>query len=180
MSKTSELGAVDPQVVISEGDGKIANRFSVVNLVESYNDLFNRAVKEKKGNLEPYLQQLANYDEREIKEYKQAISLSEDIVIQTLKSGMMKGKTDEEIKDKIELFLSPHETKTHGRAIFLNACNKCGLNIKECKLDSEKWKLLYELYIRTDDYVSKYASKSIESSNHSFFHQWRGKDNAKL
>ena len=55
MGKTSELGTVDPQVTITED--KNVKRFSVYNLVKSYENLFDRAVKEK-GNLQPYLQQL--------------------------------------------------------------------------------------------------------------------------
>jgi len=62
MGKTSELGTVDPQVTIKED--KEVKRFSVYNLVKSYENLFGRAIKEK-GNLQPYLQQLANYDERD-------------------------------------------------------------------------------------------------------------------
>ena len=87
MGPASELGPIDPQFTTHEqGTPKW---FSVYNIVKSYEDLFKRAVKEK-GNLEPYLQQLAKYDEREIKECKAALSLSEDIAIKTLASGMMK------------------------------------------------------------------------------------------
>ncbi len=78
MGSSSELGPIDPQIAITE-DNKV-KRFSVYNIVESYNELFSKAVKEK-GNLQPYLQQLSNYDEREIKEMKSAMALSEDIAI---------------------------------------------------------------------------------------------------
>ena len=50
---------------------------------------------------------LANYDEREIKEFRTAISLSEDITTRTLSSGTMKGMSEKEIKQKIEVFLTP-------------------------------------------------------------------------
>lgn len=59
MGATSELGPVDPQLTTVENG--ILKRFSVYNIIESYKDLFSRAVNEK-GNLQPYLQQLANYD----------------------------------------------------------------------------------------------------------------------
>lgn len=167
MSKTSELGPIDPQLILQEENG-LSKRFSAVNVVESYNDLFKRAVNEK-GNLQPYLQQLANYDERDIKEIKAVISLAEDIAIRTLKSGMMKGKKETEIKKEIELFLSPKRTKTHGRAISMNEGLDCCLFIEQQDLNSDLWKLLYELYIRTNTYVSTMAAKCIESSEHSFF-----------
>lgn len=43
MSKNSELGPVDPQLTIEEENG-IVKRFSAFNVVESYKDLFERAV----------------------------------------------------------------------------------------------------------------------------------------
>jgi hypothetical protein len=34
----------------------------VYNIVKSYDELFEKAVREKTGNLQPYLQQLSNSD----------------------------------------------------------------------------------------------------------------------
>ena len=65
MAQNSELGPVDSQVTLEE-DG-VVKRFAVFNIIESYEDLFSRAV-EAQGPLEPYLQQLAHYDQREIEE----------------------------------------------------------------------------------------------------------------
>ncbi|MBM3703052.1 MAG: hypothetical protein FJW63_08735, partial [Actinobacteria bacterium] len=66
MGKTSELGPVDPQIVIEENNE--LKCFSLYNIVKSYKSVFNRAVNSK-GNLQPYLQQLSYYDAREIEEY---------------------------------------------------------------------------------------------------------------
>ena len=161
MSRNSEFGPVDPQLAMED------KRFSALNVVKSYNDLFKRAVKAK-GNLEPYLQQLANYDERDIKEFKSAISLAEDIAVRTLKSGMMKKKNEKDIREDIKIFLSPEMTKSHGRPIWIDDGLKCGLNIEEIELHSKLWKIIYELYIRTDLFVSTTAAKCIESKKHSY------------
>ncbi|CAI8014650.1 Uncharacterized protein mlr3804 [Geodia barretti] len=59
MGPASELGPVDPQQLVR---GKFV---SVHHIIDSYHKLFRGAVKAK-GNLEPYLQQLSNYDAREI------------------------------------------------------------------------------------------------------------------
>ena len=64
-------------------DGGRIKRFSLCNIVDNYKLLFNEAITSK-GNLQPYLQQLANYDAREIKEFEDAISLSEDVAIKAL------------------------------------------------------------------------------------------------
>jgi len=165
MGATSELGPIDPQLTTSK-DG-VVKRFSVYNVVESYDNLFSRAVKEK-GNLQPYLQQLANYDEREIKEFRAALSLSEDIAIRSLASDMMKDTSKDDIKKKIEIFLSPKQTKTHGRPICREEALSCGLKIESKDVKDKFWKLVYELYIRTNNFVLTKAAKCIESSNHSF------------
>lgn len=165
MGATSELGPIDPQLTTSENG--VVRRFSVYNVVESYDDLFSRAVKEK-GNLQPYLQQLANYDEREIKEYRAALSLSEDIAIRTLATGMMKGTSESDIKKKLEIFLTPKRTKTHGRPIYREEALGCGLEIEPKDVKNKFWKLVYELYIRTNNFVSIKAAKCIESKEHSF------------
>ena len=166
MGSSSELGPIDPQVTLTEDNR--AKIFSAFNLVESYNELFSKAVKEK-GNLQPYLQQLANYDEREIKEMKSAMALSEDIAVRTLLSGMMVGKSETEIKKKIDIFLTPKRTKTHGRPIYREEASECcGLNIESVDVKSKFWELAYELYYRTNNYVSSSFAKCIESKEHSF------------
>ncbi|MEW6185278.1 MAG: hypothetical protein AB1585_06000 [Thermodesulfobacteriota bacterium] len=165
MGPTSELGPIDPQLTIPEGN--TVKRFSVYNVIESYDDLFLRAVNEK-GNLQPYLQQLANYDEREIKEFRAAQSLAEDIAIRTLASGMMNGFSNDEIINKIKIFLTPERTKTHGRPIYREEAEQCGLQIESKDVKNRFWELIYELYIRTNNLVSTKSSKCIESKNLSF------------
>lgn len=165
MSPTSELGPIDPQLTL-EIDGE-EKRFSVYNIVESDDDLFKKAIKEK-GNLEPYLQQLSNYDARDIKEMQSAMDLAEDIALKTLASGMMKGKSETRIKKDIKIFLTPEKTKTHGRPISPKEAESSGLNIKHEKLKSDVWKLAYELYVRTNNYVSTSAAKCVENKDSSF------------
>ncbi|MCX6647443.1 MAG: hypothetical protein NTY09_13950 [bacterium] len=164
MSATSELGPIDPQLTIKEASS--LKRYSVYNLIESYESLFGRAVRAK-GNLEPYLQQLARYDERDIKEFRSVLDLSEDIAIKVLKSGMMKGDT--KIREKMQIFLSPKSTKIHARPIFRDEAKKCGLNIDSIDIDSKLWELIFELYIRTNHFVNTKVTKCIECEKDSFF-----------
>lgn len=174
MTPTSELGPIDPQLTTSENG--IVKRYSVHNIVKSYEDLFSKAIKED-GNLQPYLQQLSNYDARDIEEYRAALSLSEDIAIRTLASGMMEGRSTDEIKNSIEIFLTPKSTKTHGRPIYYKDALSCGLNIELQDVNNEMWKLVYELYLRTNNFVSKKAAKCIESQDHSFVANLGGERN---
>lgn len=166
MSKTSELGSVDPQVVVEE-NGRV-KWFSVYNIVRSYEELFSKAVKEK-GNLQPYIQQLANYDAREIEEYRSALSLSEDIAVKALKTGMLSKISEKEIRKKIKLFLTPEKVKTHGRPIYVQDALNCGLNIEIKDLNENFWSIVYELYVRLNNFVStNNIAKCIESKDWSF------------
>lgn len=167
MGKTSELGPVDPQIVLEENNAPKV--FSVYNLVKSYKSVFNNAVASE-GNLEPYLHQLSSYDAREIEEYTSVCSLSKDIVIKALKTGMLKAFEEEEIKDKMEIFLTPKTVKVHGRPLYYDDIKECGLNIEMQDLKSELWKLIYELYYRLNKAVSyNNTAKIVEDENHNFF-----------
>jgi hypothetical protein len=174
MSKTSELGTVDPQVAIKEKDK--VSRFSIYNIVKSYENLFDRVVKES-GHLEPYLQQLSNYDEREIAEYKTALTLSDDIAVRALKGCMLKDMAEADIKKKIGIFLIPEtKAKVHGRPISAEDAINCGLNVELKAVNDPLWLLLYELYIRLENYVSiNNNSKILECYEKSFSARYEGK-----
>jgi ClpP class serine protease len=166
MSPTTELGPIDPQWS-TEKNGK-RMFFSLCNVVASYKQLFHEAVSNKGGNLQPFLQQLSNYDAREIKEFEVAIQLAEDIAVRALQNGMMTGLTSEKIIEKIKVFLTPEKTKSHGRAIYYKEATECGLNIELLNLDSSLWQLLYELYLRLDNFTIARVAKCIESKSNSF------------
>jgi ClpP class serine protease len=165
MGPASELGPIDPQMTIINEKG--SKRFSLWNVVQSYNKLFDEAIKTKK-NIQPYLQQLSHYDPREIKEFKDAISLSEDIAIKALHNDMLHSEPIKKIKKGIKIFLSPEEKKAHGRPIYRDEAENCGLNIEKIKIKDKLWEHLCEIYIRTNNFVSTKVSKCIESNKHSF------------
>jgi hypothetical protein len=165
MGGTSELGPIDPQIFIPQTG---LERFSVYNVVKSYENLFRRAVSETSGNLQPYLQQLDRYDEREIEEFRAALALSEDIAVRSLRSGMLPRKSPAKIKKDLNVFLTPEQTKTHGRPIYRDEAVRAGLNIRAVDVRSRLWNLVYELYVRTDNFVSSTALKCVETKEHSF------------
>jgi hypothetical protein len=162
MTPTSELGPVDPQLLFRGG-----GRFSAYNVIKSYEELFAGATRAK-GNLEPYLQQLQKYDARQIREFKAQLDLAEDIAIQALQTGMMEGKSKPAVRKQIKTFLTPEQTKTHGRPIYRDEAKRCGLLIEEADPRVMPWTKGYELYIRTNNYVMTQASKCIESENTSY------------
>jgi ATP-dependent protease ClpP protease subunit len=167
MTGSSELGAIDPQVFIQD-EKENQKIFSVYNIIQSYRDLFKRAV-DTKGNLQPYLQQLSNYDEREIAEFESVLKLSEDIAIKALKTGMLPRLSPSAIRKKIDSFTTPKEVKVHGRPIYAKEGQQIGLNIEIINPDSKLQELVYELYTRLNSFVSHdNVTKCIECDEYSF------------
>jgi hypothetical protein len=167
MVPVSELGPIDPQIILEE-DG-VTNWFSAFSLVSSYNELFDEAVKTS-GHVEPYIQQLQRYDARKIARYQNVIDLSKDVAIKILSSGMMQGKSRDEIEQKIKLFLDPKAgTREHGRPIYASEAKVCGLNVEEMSVKTPQWDHIYELYYRTDSYVNRNVSKVVESQSEAFY-----------
>lgn len=170
MSGTSELGPVGPQLT-TEVKGE-RRRFSLRKIVDTYEDLFNEAreLDLEEENLEPFIQQLDNFDAREISEFKSSIELSESVAIQALKEDMMSNHSEEKIREKIGVFLEPDSTKAHGRPIYFEKAEECDLNVEEINVDSNKWKTVYELHTRLRELVSSSkAAKCVESEDHFFF-----------
>ena len=68
------------------------------------------------------------------------------------------------------MFLDPAAgTVAHGRPIYLPEAKSCGLAIDEIEVSSEVWKLLYELYVRADQFVTQFATKMVESKADGFY-----------
>lgn len=165
LSKTSELGPIDPQIAIKEGDN--IKRLSVHSIITSYEKLFNDAINAN-GRIEPYLQQLSQYDARDIEELRRETELSESIAVKYLKMGMMNTLTEEEIKEKIKPFLSPLESKSHGRPIFIEQAKECGLKVNEINMKGDLWHNIWELFLRCNYVLSRDIFKLIETCKDSY------------
>ena len=151
MSATSELGPVDPQIPVQDGDD--TRYLAAHEIIESYKDLFSKANRTK-GRLEPFLQQLQRFDARDIRRIVSAQELSASIAIKCLKDGMLSRFSEKQIKKKISPFLDPAITKAHGRPIYHDVALKCGLNVKLHDIHTDLWKQVWELYMRCNYVVS--------------------------
>jgi hypothetical protein len=81
---------------------------------------------------------------------------------------MMKGRSDKEIRNKIHMFLTPEEKKSHGRPIYHNEAKACDLNVDKVDSKSNLGKLIYELHVRTFNFVRTKVYKCVESKVHGF------------
>jgi hypothetical protein len=160
MGRSSELGPVDPQVRTAP-----TKAIAAYDIIKSYEDLLNKAVKTK-GNLQPFLLQLQNYDPREIQQHRSYCSLSIDIAVKNLSSGMMSGVPDTEILKKIKNFVTSETTKVHARAIFRNEARGCGITVEDIGANLQD--VASELHVRTSNFVTRHASKCIETEETSW------------
>ena len=163
MSKTSELGPIDPQIEVREEGGN--KYYAAHEIIESYDELMKKANRTR-GRIEPFLQQLNRFDARDIRRIRSAQDLSASIAIRCLQNGVFSGWTDKRIRAKIRPFLEPKLTKVHGRPIYPDAARACGLNVETCEQRAPIWQIVWKLYVRLNYFVSNNVPKIIESSEH--------------
>jgi len=167
MSPTSELGPIDPQVLFDMGKGEqwVAAHY----ITKTYDELFAHASNAATGRIEPYLQQLQNFNAVQVSSLKTASNLSEGIAVSSLKAGMMNGLDDNTIRENIKPFTDPEMMMSHGRGINSALAKDCGLNVEELDLDHELWKTIWSLYLRSKYVVdSSTVAKLIETVSDSF------------
>lgn len=162
MSKTAELGPVDPQVPCKDDAGN-ERWISAEEYVRSYDTLMEKASGGAAPNIHPFLQQLNRFDARYIEALKSAQELSRDISVQLLKSGMMAGLEPAQITDRIGRFLTQTKTRSHGRMINHTDAVAAGLNISLLDLHTQVWNDLWELFVRSDWAVTNICNKIIET-----------------
>ena len=167
MSATSELGPIDPQILIRDDKGNPLKYQPAHEIVGSYEELLMLA-NTTTGQLAPYLQQLARYDARDIRNIKSAQRLSEDVAVNLLKSGLFKKLTTNQIKTKIKALVDPSKTISHGRPLFHDAVKKCGLNVRLEKSNSQLWNGVWNLYLRLNNLTNSSAAKVLESADESY------------
>lgn len=167
MGRTSELGPVDPQIVVSNEHGQPMSVHAAHEIIESYEDLLTKANRTK-GRVEPYLQQLARFDAKDIRRIRSAQDLSTSIAINCLKTECMSGRSQTYIERKIKPFLDPRYTKTHSRPIYHDLAQQCGLPITLYQPRDPVWALVSALYTRLNQFCGRHASKAVETKDELF------------
>ena len=168
MSPTSELGPIDPQIMRFENG--VWRVWAAHSLVKQYDSLMQSIHSSGANNrLEGLIQQLHYFDPRDVQRWKDTIDLSKGIAIKALKGCMLSSLSEADIENHIDVFLKPDSgTTDHGRPIYSKEAKSCHLNIREISVHSSEWKLIYELYVRLNTYVSRSVSKSVENKSEYF------------
>lgn len=155
MSQTSELGPIDPQMIIGQPPDQTVR--PAITFIESYEELINKtqeAIASGKAP-HPYLELLRRMDPAWIQICLKARDLSKTIAKEYLSRYMLNGKDEKEIDSTIEKFLKTGEEALHGRIIRAEKVKLYGLNVTIEEKDSDLWNLIWELCLRCEDYVQR-------------------------
>jgi serine dehydrogenase proteinase len=166
LSKTSELGPIDPQIPIRDDRGNAYKYLAAHEILESYEELMSKANRTTR-RVEPYLQQLARFDARDIRSIQSAVQLSESIAVKCLREGILSRLNNAKIRAKIKPFLDPKHTKVHGPPIYYDTVRDCGLDQQVYDIKDVVWQTVWQLYVRLNYVVSNVSvgsAKIVESS----------------
>jgi len=166
MSLTSELGPIDPQMIIGQAPNQTIR--PAISFIDAYEDLINKAqeaIANKKAP-HPYLELLRRMDPSWIQICLKARNLSGTIAKEYLSKYMLKGKSKEDIDKIVEKFLRTGEEALHGRIIRADKAKEYGLKISIEDKNSDLWNLIWELCLRCENYVQqKGLAKYIVARN---------------
>jgi len=156
MGLTSELGPIDPQLTVVQGG--VPHSVSAQSFIDARNRLENETAEAVKKNepYQAYLAQLSALNTGFIDSCEKAISFATDFATKALENNMLKGKRDaHDLANRIALNLSSASTYfSHGRTISAQVIkNNPPLNemlVDELTIESEDWKMIFELYLRCE------------------------------
>jgi len=159
MSDGSELGPIDPQIILRGPQGDM--RRAAASFVEHRDELLTkiRDAIQRQEPFQGYMQMLAQVDGPFIKECERAINLSKEIARKWLKEHMLKGKTDAEVQRAVDEFSDPSRTLSHGRMIDYRQAKSAGIEVEYIPKEADLWEAFLELLFRSTTFLNMEASR---------------------
>lgn len=153
MGHTSELGPIDPQIMkpLPNGGFIFIPAHALINTLET--------IKERVNQKEPYqvyMPILSNIEPEMIDICSKAISESKEIAEKWLRTYMLDGNGDK-AKKIVEDLSSTKVFKTHAKMISAQEAKDLGLKVSILEKNDELWKLIWELYYRSELAFSEVA-----------------------
>ncbi len=167
MSDTSNLGPIDPQMIFVQAKNIVIMR-PAKSFIDAYLDLINNArhaIVNKQPSA-PFLHLLDRQDPSWIIECVRARKATENLAKEQLKVNMLKDKSEKEIDEVVKRFFEVGDKNTHGRSISQDEAMSFGLNIKKEDKYGEFWNMIWEIYVRIENYTrNKGLAKYLLSRN---------------
>ncbi len=159
MGYLSELGPIDAQIPIRvSGQVQFISAQSFVDSRDELVRLVNEARKNNEDPL-PYLQQLSTIDVAFVNHCQKLMDFAVDMGIKWLSKFMLKDKdnAEEKAKSTANTLRSVSKYLLHGRMINADELLKnpdIYLHVKKLEKDDSLWKLIWELYVRSEIYLN--------------------------
>jgi ATP-dependent protease ClpP protease subunit len=173
VGSSSELGLIDPQIIVFTGNPQqpfavISARF-IVRFIEN-------AKREISGNLNlvnvyyPLLQQLRP---DLIEMAQEAIEMSKEYAKELLRQGLMKGASDDEINKVVDYLSGEGLPALHESPITYDKIKDLGMNVAYWDQDDPRWIKVLEYYFRVKAFfqINPNVTKIIETPNESMIQQ---------
>jgi len=163
MGDTSELGPIDPQVT-KWGPFQEPRHGSAHSFIDSYEKLVEKV--NESGLTPAAVALLAAVDLAFVETCQKAVDEARELASELLLISMLKDRP-EEARRVAEALSTP--SGSHGEMIsHARAASEYALKVEYLPQDHELWKLLWELYIRSDMYLrSSRKLKLLESADSS-------------
>ncbi len=159
MSDGSELGPIDPQIILRGPQGE--TRRAAASFVEHRDELLAkiRDAIQRQEPFQGYMQMLAQVDGPFVKECERAMNLSKEIARKWLKEHMLKGKNDAEVQRAVDEFSDPSRTLSHGRMIDYRQAKSVGIEVEYIPKESDLWEEILELLFRSTSFLNMEVSR---------------------
>lgn len=165
MSDSSELGPIDPQMVMADGSG---NRVTmpIVSYIEAYKEHSATLRKEPDDPVAHIM--LSKLDPTRVKHFETVMRRARTIAEDQLRRGMFRSKSGNITRIASDL-LDPTRWPTHGQMISAADALDIGLSVDIRSADDLEWQLFWQLYCyqrldlldRNKLFESSYASLPI-------------------
>ena len=147
MDEKSELGPIDPQMLIVRGDKQII-RAPAQAIIDQF-DLARKSISEDPGNLPVWLPIIQILGPSLLKECENADRLSRELVKSWLEKYMF--RSDEQREEKAtalsEYLAKSQEHLSHGRRIGIEQLREYGINILDTRNVPELQSAIWDLYL---------------------------------
>lgn len=144
MSDTSELGPIDPQIVLRDGNNNRLQH-SVQNYLDAY-EAHRRALEKHPGSVADQIM-LGKLDPATVKLFEAARDRARQFAETLLKRGMFRTVPGNWSKVASEL-LDTKKWQSHGQMISADAAFDLGLTVERMDHKDPVWVLLWRLYCR--------------------------------
>lgn len=153
MTETSELGPIDPQMIVANGQQQTLRPAAA--FVDAYRELISKSQEAIKSNEppHPYVELLRKMDPTWIQVCLKARELARTIAGDFLNKYMLKGKSQQDIDQTVERFMKEGELLSHGRIIRAGKAQEYGLKVELTRKGTALDKALWELQTRCEHYV---------------------------